>query len=394
MLIIMRGISGSGKSSVLANNVDPSMIVSSEHYRKLLAGDEACQSISREVFQLMESIVETRLTNGLPTVIDATCLKLSSINKFLAIADKLKIKPHVISFDVDVEVCIERVNRRASRGGLMVPEEVIRRQYTNLLNSYGGFINKFGDQFHVVNEDTVEDVLIRIINTLACTFYDVTDDKGFWCLGDIHACPDELNDIIKLIRNKDLDAKIYALGDVIDRGPSLLNTVLALYWGGVEVIQGNHEYNFIKESAGMMECRSRAREATHSMYAAMIPRHQKVADLKLYNNAHFKMIIHETTGQMYVLSHAGLKWDAVHSSFIPAIEAVRGVDEYGEKPHHVVRQVHGHKSWEYTDIAETCNDEVVNIDGGLYKGGCLVAYNPVTCEYIKVQAKKVYFDHE
>ncbi len=75
-LAIMVGTAGAGKSTWLKNSYfNPSHIISSDQIRADLCGDFRDQSKNIEVFQAVHEIAKARLSNGLPTVIDATHLR-------------------------------------------------------------------------------------------------------------------------------------------------------------------------------------------------------------------------------------------------------------------------------------------------------------------------------
>ena len=80
-LTIMVGPSGAGKTTWLASpaaqefGVHPSHVVSSDQFRADLCGDFRDQTKNDAVFAALHAVVKTRLTHGLPTVVDATNLR-------------------------------------------------------------------------------------------------------------------------------------------------------------------------------------------------------------------------------------------------------------------------------------------------------------------------------
>lgn len=81
MLALMVGPSGAGKSTWLASpsasehGIHPSHVVSSDQIRADLCGNFRDQSRNDEVFVALHAVVKTRLSHGLPTVVDATNLR-------------------------------------------------------------------------------------------------------------------------------------------------------------------------------------------------------------------------------------------------------------------------------------------------------------------------------
>lgn len=86
-LTLMVGPAGSGKSTWLASNVPPSMIVSSDTIRQQLCGDFRDQSKNDEVFAAVHALVATRLKHGLDVYLDATNLRRKNRLDAVALAN-------------------------------------------------------------------------------------------------------------------------------------------------------------------------------------------------------------------------------------------------------------------------------------------------------------------
>ena len=71
-LVVLIGISGSGKSTFARTHFKPTEVVSSDFCRGLVADDENDQSATPDAFDVLHYIVSTRLRRGLLTVVDAT----------------------------------------------------------------------------------------------------------------------------------------------------------------------------------------------------------------------------------------------------------------------------------------------------------------------------------
>lgn len=80
-LTLMVGPSGGGKSTWLGSlraatlGIHPSHVISSDQIRADLCGDFRDQTRNDEVFAALHAVVKTRVTHGLPTVVDATNLR-------------------------------------------------------------------------------------------------------------------------------------------------------------------------------------------------------------------------------------------------------------------------------------------------------------------------------
>lgn len=83
LLTLMVGPSGAGKSHWLVNTEAPykdfkirqSEVISSDQIRSYLCGDYKDQSKNDDVFAALHAVVQTRIDNGLPTVVDATNIR-------------------------------------------------------------------------------------------------------------------------------------------------------------------------------------------------------------------------------------------------------------------------------------------------------------------------------
>ena len=119
-LVVLVGLPGSGKSSYAERMAGTAL--SSDAIRKLLADDEAIQTIHERVFQTLRYLLLQRLELGRPvTYIDATNLTPEERRPYIAIGRSYGCELEAVFFDVPLEVCRER-NRARQR---VVPEEVL-----------------------------------------------------------------------------------------------------------------------------------------------------------------------------------------------------------------------------------------------------------------------------
>lgn len=83
LLTLMVGPSGAGKSHWLVNTETPykdykirqSEVISSDQIRSYICGDFKDQTKNDDVFTALHAVVQTRIDNGLPTVVDATNIR-------------------------------------------------------------------------------------------------------------------------------------------------------------------------------------------------------------------------------------------------------------------------------------------------------------------------------
>ena len=126
-VVLAIGLPGSGKSSWFKrNNVVP---LSSDMVRALLFDDPAEQRFQDLVFSNLRSMLKARLIARRPmNYVDATNLTPQERHNWIKLAKDYGYEVQAVFFDVPLEVCIERHQRRDR----VVPEDVMRRMATKL----------------------------------------------------------------------------------------------------------------------------------------------------------------------------------------------------------------------------------------------------------------------
>jgi predicted kinase len=124
-LVVLVGVSGSGKSSFAALHFRPTEVLSSDRFRAMIADDEADQSVSAAAFELLHLVARRRLEAGRLAVVDATSTTPGARRQLLDIADTLGVPAVALVLDVPVRVCVARDAARSDRS---VGPEVIRTQ--------------------------------------------------------------------------------------------------------------------------------------------------------------------------------------------------------------------------------------------------------------------------
>jgi len=121
-VVLAIGLPGSGKSSWFKrHDISP---LSSDLLRTLLFDDATEQRFQDLVFSNLRSMLKARLIARRPmNYVDATNLSPHDRHTWIKMAKDYGYEVHAVFFDVPVEVCIER-NQRRERN---VPEDVMRR---------------------------------------------------------------------------------------------------------------------------------------------------------------------------------------------------------------------------------------------------------------------------
>ncbi|HTW59826.1 MAG TPA: AAA family ATPase [Terriglobales bacterium] len=127
IVVLAIGLPGSGKSSWFKrHNLTP---LSSDIMRSLLFDDIREQRFQDLVFSNLRSLLKARLIAKRPmNYVDATNLTPQERQHWIKLAKDYNYEVHAVFFDVPLEVCIERHQRRDR----VVPEDVMRRMAAKL----------------------------------------------------------------------------------------------------------------------------------------------------------------------------------------------------------------------------------------------------------------------
>jgi predicted kinase len=126
-VVLAIGLPGSGKSSWFKRHkITP---LSSDLLRVLLFDDATEQRFQDLIFSNLRSMLKARLIARRPTnYVDATNLSPHERNGWIKLAKDYGYEVQAVFFDVPVEVCLERNQRRERK----VPEDAMRRMASKL----------------------------------------------------------------------------------------------------------------------------------------------------------------------------------------------------------------------------------------------------------------------
>ena len=191
-LVVLVGITGSGKSTFGRTHFKPTEVISSDFCRGLVADDENDQAATKQAFQLLHYIVGLRLAAGRLTVVDATNVQPEARRALLAAgqgarraADRDRARPADRG-------CASSATH-PGRIGTSVPH-VIKRQHDQLRRGLRGLAREGFRTVHVLTSEA-EIAEATIVRTRL--YNDRRDETGpFDVVGDVHGCRAELETLL------------------------------------------------------------------------------------------------------------------------------------------------------------------------------------------------------
>ena len=419
-LVVLVGPSGSGKSTFARKHFLPTEILSSDVCRGLVSDDENNQAVTNEAFQLLHSIVAQRLALGRLTVVDATNVQAESRGPLVALARKYHCLPVAIVLNLPEEICHERNRQRESR---TFGSHVIRNQRSQLRRSLKGLKREgFSHVFRLETPDEVDAVTIQRVPL----WNDRTSEHGpFDIIGDIHGCADELEELLRKLgyqasHRMDLDnpvigwshtlwchpegRKAVFVGDLVDRGPRVLDTLrivrnMVVEGSGI-CVPGNHDMKLLKKLNG------RDVQITHGLAETLaeidaLPDAIRPAFTKSLATFLDGLISHYVLDDgKLIVAHAGMKAEMQGRGsgrvrdFALYGETTGETDEFGLPVRYnwaaeyrgTATVVYGHTP---VPEAEWLN-RTVNVDTGCVFGGKLTAMRYPEREFVSVPAARTY----
>src|SRR5262245_35979794 len=131
-LVVLVGVSGSGKSTFAARHFRRTEVISSDFCRGLVSDDENDQGATKAAFEVLHFIAAQRLDAQRLTVIDATNVERHAREALLTLAKRHHTPAVAIVLDVPEAVCAERNAARPERN---VGPHVLRDQRRELRRS-------------------------------------------------------------------------------------------------------------------------------------------------------------------------------------------------------------------------------------------------------------------
>lgn len=409
-LIVLVGISGSGKSTFARTHFKPTEVVSSDFCRGLVADDENDQSATPDAFDVLHYIVGTRLRRGLLTVVDATNVQQAARASLVKLAKSHDVLVDAIVLDVAETVAIERNKQRPNR---QFGDHVVSRQHRDLKRSFRRLRKEGFRRVHVLRgSDQIESVEILRERS----WNDRREMHGpFDIIGDVHGCASELRTLLTELGwqiEYDGTAAVGAshpegrqavfVGDLVDRGPDtpgVLRLVMGMVAAGNALcVSGNHEAKLVRALRGSKVT------VSHGLAESLSQLGEQSEDFRQQAQEFMDGLISHYVlddGKL-VVAHAGLK-EAYHGRSSGRVRAFAlygdttgETDEYGLPVRYPWAQEYRGRAMVVYGHTPVSTPEWVNnticLDTGVVFGGELTALRYPEREIVAVPAETEWYE--
>ncbi|WP_261568380.1 polynucleotide kinase-phosphatase [Frankia gtarii] len=408
-LVVLIGVSGSGKSTFGRTHFRSTEVISSDFCRGLVADDENDQSATPEAFELLRYIAGKRLAAGRLTVVDATNVQPDARRPLVALAREHDVLPVAIVLDVPEGVCAARNANRPDRD---FGPHVLRRQRDQLRRGQRGLAREGFRTVHLLRgEGEIADVAV----TRTPLFNDLRHETGpFDVIGDIHGCRAELETLLarlgytlrrdeagRAVGAHRADRRVIFVGDLVDRGPDtpgVLRLVMGMVAAGEAFcVPGNHENKLLKALRG------RDVRIGHGLAESLAQLATEPAPFRAEVERFLDGLIshYVLDGGRLVVAHAGLpeRYQGRASGRVRELclygETTGESDEYGLPVRHPwAREYRGKATVLYGHTPVPTPEWVNNtlcVDTGCVFGGSLSALRYPERELVAVPAAEVYW---
>jgi protein phosphatase len=418
-LVVLIGASGSGKSTFARTHFKPTEVMSSDACRGLVSDDENDLSATGDAFDVLHFIASRRLARGKLAVVDATSVKREDRKPLVELARRHHVIPVAIVLNLPEKICHERNRRRPDRD---FGPHVVRNQMQQLRRSLSGLKREGFRHVFVLNSlDEIDQVEIE----RQPLWNNRTSEHGpFDIIGDVHGCADELEELLRtlgyeiegdvalkgpwaapLYRHPGGRKAIF-LGDLVDRGPRILDTVrivrAMVQSGDALCVPGNHDMKL------MRKLRGRDVQITHGLDTTLteidtLPEEVRRAVRSEIADFLDSLVSHYVfdDGKL-VVAHAGMREDMQGRGsgrvrdFALYGETTGETDEFGLPVRYDWAADYRGKAivvYGHTPVPEPqWLNQTINIDTGCVFGGRLTALRYPEKELVSVPARRTYYE--
>lgn len=410
-LVVLIGVSSSGKSTFARQHFLETEIISSDQCRATVSDNESDMDATGDAFDLVHFICAKRLKRGKLTLIDATNVQLESRKPLIALAREHHCLPVAIVLDIPDNIIRERHAARPDRN---FGQHVLNNQRKDLKKSLR-YLKKEGfRQVHVIKHPSE----LEAIKVSRVPLWNNKKHLNgpFDIIGDAHGCFDELQELLigmgyEIKTNPDdpyhpylvtppEGRKAIFLGDLVDRGPrspEVLKLVMSMVKNGLALcIPGNHDVKLLKKLRGKQVAIRHGLAETLEQLSTQSPEFIEV--LKEFLDS---LISHYVLDDgKLVVAHAGLREEmqgrasSQIRSFCLYGETTGEIDEFGLPVRYDWAREYKGKAlvvYGHTPIPKPdWLNNTINIDTGCVFGGAITALRYPEKELVRVEAKKIY----
>ncbi len=410
-LVVLIGVSGSGKTTFARQHFGPFEVISSDFCRGLVADDENDQAASADAFDVLEYIAGKRLAAGRLTVVDATNVQAAARKQFVELARAHDVLPVAIVLDLPKSLCAQRNTSRPDR---TFGAQVIARQHDQLRRSLRSLSREGFRKVHVLRSPAQVNAAVVVRERLLTDYRDRTGP--FDVIGDVHGCRTELEALLGQLgytvtrdeAGRAADAvppdgrTALFLGDLVNRGPDspgVLRLVMGMVAAGHALaVPGNHENKLTRALSGRNVQVSHGLAETLSQLAG----EDEVFRKDVAGFCHGLVSHLVLDGGRLVVAHAGLK-EAYHGrasgrvrSFALYGDTTGETDEFGLPVRYPWAHDYRGRAMVLYGHTPTPDPEWVNntlcLDTGCVFGGRLTALRYPEKELVSVPAERVWYE--
>ncbi len=409
-LIVLCGISGSGKSSFATEHFPPTWVVSSDVLRGVITDDQRNQESSKDAFELMYTIIERRMKFGRTTVADSTALNDYVRKNLLEIAQKHDFQTLLLIFDTPRKLCIE--HDAARKEPRPVGPAVIGMQYEKYVETLQAAPHEGFDQIITLRHTDLPRLKVEVT---PLSLERPAEHGPFDLIGDIHGCSSELRELLGKLGYRETAGvfrhsagrRVVFLGDLFNRGPDspgVVRLVDRMVQAGTALyVRGNHCHYILGYMRNLNGKKyQRPRKWLQELNPAYDAEFRETV-LRLVGNSPAYLVLDE--GRLIAV-HAGLEKDMIGRLSKRIFEFCLYGEETGELNE---RGYPKRRDWAATYRGKpfiayghtpTSNPDpevrnnTVNLDQGCVYGGRLSAMRYPEMEFVQVQPARVYFSKE
>lgn len=376
ILVLMRAAPGAGKSTFIKMNNLQEYTLCTDDIRIMCGGIEQkpsgdymiSQSLNKQAWGILYTMLEERMKLGAFTVIDATHSTEKELKGYKDLIEKYRYRVFVVDMtDIPIETVKER---NAGRDALkQVPEEVIDKFYKRFQSE------KVPKAYTVIKPEEFWQVV-------SWRPVDVSKYKKIHMIGDIHGCYTVLQEYLD---GELKDDELYIFhGDFTDRGienAKVLQFLQKIYKKpNVVLIEGNHEKWVSKwlngEEVHSNTFNKKTKPELDEAVKQGLLNKKTLRDMYRRMYQCFYYIYH---GKKVLCTHGGIA-DYDHIELINTDQMINGVGKY-EDYQQVAEtfrngymftnfyQINGHRNVD--NVPVQVNERCFNLEGGVEWGGCL-----------------------